>query len=197
MQSSLLVEDKSKDYGPKTNFLFPWSINRLLLLTIKSGSTDLAGKNYQNISIFTMLLNEKVMQIYSGIITLDYNPATDVLISEMPDTREFGLSEVSFCLELIVENVRNYDIKHLLLDSSKSVLGLEGEAYKSLSIKFSRDLMSTRLKKIARVGTTNSNREEKSAKLTTELRQELNFPIQFQNFTNQAEALQWLHSPTV
>jgi hypothetical protein len=144
-----------------------------------------------------MLLNEKVMQIYSGIITLDYNPATDVLISEMPDTREFGLSEVSFCLELIVENVRNYDIKHLLLDSSKSVLGLEGEAYKSLSIKFSRDLMSTRLKKIARVGTTNSNREEKSAKLTTELRQELNFPIQFQNFTNQAEALQWLHSPTV
>jgi hypothetical protein len=141
------------------------------------------------------MLLMKAMQIYSGIITLDYNPATDILMSQMPDTREFGLSEVSFCLELIVENVRNYDIKHLLLDSSKSVLGLEGEAYKSITVKFSKDLMSTRLKKIARVGTSDRYREERSAKLTTELRQELNFPIQFKNFTSQAEALEWLQSP--
>jgi hypothetical protein len=137
----------------------------------------------------------KAMQIYSGIITLDYNPATDILVSQMPDTREFGFSEVSFCLELIVENIRNYDIKHLLLDSSKSVVGLEAEAYKSLTTKFSRDLMSTRLKKIARVGTTNPQREEQTAKLSTELRQELNFPIQFKNFPTQAEALTWLQSP--
>lgn len=62
------------------------------------------------------------MLIYSGVITLDYDPPTDILETSMPDIKEFALSEVSFCLGLIVESIRNYDIKHLLLDSSKSVI---------------------------------------------------------------------------
>jgi hypothetical protein len=134
------------------------------------------------------------MQIYKGIITLDYNPVTDVLVSEMPNPKQFGLSEVSFCLGLIVENVRNYDIKNLLLDSSKSTVDLEDEAYKAISIQFAKDLFSTRLQRIARVSTTDASREEKAAKLTTELKQELKLPMQFKNFTSQAEAMQWLRA---
>jgi len=141
-----------------------------------------------------MPIDSEHMLIYSGIITLDYNPATDVLVTSMPDIRQFGLSEVSFCLGLIVENIRNYDIKNLLLDSSKSVIEAEDEAYKTLTTKFSMDLMATRLRKIARVATTDIKREEKSSKLSAELKQEMNLPIEFKNFSDRAHAMDWLLS---
>jgi hypothetical protein len=132
------------------------------------------------------------MLLYNGIITLDYNPTTDILLTSMPDVKQFTLPEVSFCLGLIVDNIRNFDIKNLLLDSSQSVVEIEEESYKAITSKFAVDLMSTRLQKIARVGTTDTSREEKSAKLSTELKQELNLPIAFKNFSNQTEAMAWL-----
>jgi len=132
------------------------------------------------------------MIIYSGIITLNYNPATDVLDTSMPDVKQFGLSEVSFCLQLIVESIRNYDIKKLLLDSSKSVVEVEDEPYKAVTTKFGTELMGTRLKKIARVATADARREEKSATVSAELRRELNFPVEFRNFTSKAGAMEWL-----
>jgi len=132
------------------------------------------------------------MLLYSGIITLDYNPATDVLVTSMPDVREFGMSEVSFCLNLIVENIRNYHIENLLLDSSKSVIEVEDDVYKTITLRFGMDLMNTNLKKVARVGTSDKKREEKSANLSSEIRQELKLPIAFKNFTTRAEALEWL-----
>lgn len=132
------------------------------------------------------------MLIYSGIITLDYNPATDVLATSMPDIREFSSSEVGYCLDLIIESIKGYDIKYLLLDSSKSVVEIEDEAYKATIMKFSMALMSTRLKKIARIGTEDTKREEKSAKVAQELKQELNMPIDFKNFSDKTEAMDWL-----
>jgi len=135
------------------------------------------------------------MIIHNGIIKLDYNPTTDVLVTSMPDVRQFGLSEVNFCLGLIVDSIKNYDIKYLLLDSSKSVVEADNESYKAITTKFALDLMHTRLKKIARIGTTDANREEKSAKVATEIRQGMNLPVEFQNFNSQAEAMGWLLTP--
>jgi len=134
------------------------------------------------------------MLIHSGIITLDYSPATDVLVTSMPDIKEFGASEVSFCFGLIVENVRNYHIKNLLLDSSKSIVEVEDEAYKAITMKFAMDLMGTRLKKLARVGTIDTEREEKSAKLSADIKQEVNLPVEFRNFATREEAMEWLLS---
>ncbi|QMU30411.1 hypothetical protein [Adhaeribacter radiodurans] len=132
------------------------------------------------------------MVLHDGIITLDYNPAQDVLITSMPDIKTFGLSEVSYCLGLIVEYIRNYDIKKLLLDSSNSVVEVEDEAYKTITTQFALNLMNTRLKKLARVGTTNTNREESSAKISQEIKQELNLPIEYKSFNGKAEAMEWL-----
>ena len=134
------------------------------------------------------------MLIHSGIITLDYSPATDVLVTSMPDVKEFSLSEVSFCLGLIVENVRNYHIKNLLLDSSNSVVEVEDEAYRAITMKFAMALMGTRLKKVARVGTADADREQKSARLSADIRQEVNLPVEFRNFATKEEAMEWLLS---
>jgi hypothetical protein len=135
------------------------------------------------------------MLIHSGIVKLDYNPSTDVLETCMPDIRQFGLSEVSFCLELIVDSIKNYDIKYLLLDSSKSVIEVDDEAYKAIITKLALDLMNSHLKKIARIGTKDTQREEKAAKVATELRLELNLPIDYKSFNSKAEALDWLLAP--
>lgn len=132
------------------------------------------------------------MIIHNGIITLDYDPAKDVLVTSLPDIREFASSEVSFCLGLIIESIRNFDIKYLLLDSSNSVVEVEDEAYKTITKSFALDLMSTRLKKLARVGTKDIKREEKSAKISEELRQEVNLPMEFGNFSTKEEAMEWL-----
>lgn len=110
----------------------------------------------------------------------------------MPDVTQLALPEVSACLDIVVSNIRNYDIKKLLLDSSKSVIEAEDEAYKAVTTKFGLDLMNTRLKKIARVATTDTKREAKSAQVSAELRRELNLPIEFRNFSNQADAMEWL-----
>ena len=137
-----------------------------------------------------MLLNDSV-------IKLDYNPATDVLVTCMPDLRPYALAEVSYCLDLIVESIRTYDIKNLLLDSSKSVLDLEDEAYKALTTPFAIALGSTHLKKIARVGTADIKREDKAIKLSVELQAELNYPIAYKSFPNQDAAMAWLLTSTL
>jgi hypothetical protein len=69
---------------------------------------------------------------------------------------------------------------------------VEDEAYKAVTMKFAMDLMGTRLKKLARVGTTDTKREEKSAEVSAELRQEVNLLIDFRNFTSKEEAMAWL-----
>ena len=134
------------------------------------------------------------MLIHSGIITLDYSPATDVLVTSMPDVKEFSLSEVSFCLGLIVESVRNYHIENLLLDSSNSVVEVEDEAYRAVTMQFALDLMGTRLKRLARVGTADAGREQKSARVSADIQQEVNLPVEFRNFAAKDEAMKWLLS---
>ena len=131
------------------------------------------------------------MLIYKGIITLDYTPATDVLVANMPDVKQSGLSETSYCLGLIMDTLRNYDIKHLVLDCSKTVVETGSEAYKSMVGNLYQSLMGTRLKKIAQVGTAEALRQ---GKYFVELKQELNLPIEFCSFFSQTEAVDWLLS---
>jgi hypothetical protein len=128
--------------------------------------------------------------LHDKIIRLDYNPATDILETSMPDVTRFMLSDVEMCLEVIVTNIRNYDTKKLLLDSSNSIVDIDedNEAYKAIAMKFGMDLMGTRLKKIARVESSDLTREAKSA----EVRQHVNLPMEFRNFSNKADAMNWL-----
>ncbi|RDV15832.1 hypothetical protein DXT99_07480 [Pontibacter diazotrophicus] len=134
------------------------------------------------------------MIIYSGIVTLDYNPETGILTTTMPNVHEFGTEDVSFCLGLIIESIINYDIKKLLLDSSESVMEVEDEAYKAITLKFGIDMRETCLKKIARISTTDTEREKQADKLSAELRLELNLPLEFKSFANRDEAMVWLLS---
>jgi len=133
------------------------------------------------------------MIIFSnGLVTLDYDPATDILAVDLPDIRNFGITEVERSLQIVVETITNYDIKKLFLDSSKAIIEVDDEAYRNIILNFSRDLMKTRLKYLARIGSSLASQEKRANKVAQEAIQVTALPILFRNFSNTTEALAWL-----
>ncbi|WP_181305659.1 hypothetical protein [Rufibacter sp. XAAS-G3-1] len=134
------------------------------------------------------------MIIYqSGLITLDYDPATDILYIKWPDVQDFLVLEIRQALRILVDHIKSYDIKKLLIDSSQASLEIPGAEYKDVLKEFGQNLMQTRLEKMARLLTPNPTREDK----VEEARQELRFPIPLRTFTDKQEAVAWLKSTVV
>lgn len=124
----------------------------------------------------------------SGLIKLDYDPATDILSVDMPSINYNLAAEFRRALDIIVENVRNYDVKKLLVDARKSVVEMETEDYAALVAGFTSDLKNTRLQKGARIVSDNRLRENIVQKVIEDAQ-----PVSlYQTFTAKADALAWL-----
>lgn len=124
----------------------------------------------------------------NSLIKLDYDPATDILSVDMPHITYDLDADFARALDIIVENVRNYDVKYLLIDASKSVIDLESGRYTELVTKFSYDLRATRLQKGARVVSANKMREE----IVQEVIDDVHQTLIYQSFTDTNVALDWL-----
>ncbi|GAA4295952.1 hypothetical protein [Nibribacter koreensis] len=128
----------------------------------------------------------------NGLITLEYDPATDILSVSLPDIRKFTVSEVERSLAMVVEAVLSYDIKKILLDSSKSIVEVDDAEYRVVIMKFSGDLMKTRLKYLARVGSPIAAQEKRASEVAQEVTRTQTLPVEFQNFMDRVEAHSWL-----
>lgn len=126
------------------------------------------------------------------IIQLDYNPATDILQVDYPDLQSAQLSEVRHSLTLMVEAIRNYDVKKLLLDASSTSINVSHEESRELTSKLAADLASTRIKKLARVQPINLRDEARAQENIKNLHKAGLLPYQLQTFATKAEALNWL-----
>lgn len=124
----------------------------------------------------------------NGLIKLDYNPTTDILFVDMPSVNYSIVPEFRHALETIVENVRTYDVKKLLVEARKSVVDLQMDEYLRLVMQFNRDLNATRLQKGARIVSANNDREN----LVKEAVLAIQPTYQFQTFTEHEPALLWL-----
>ena len=125
-------------------------------------------------------------------ITLDYHPAAHLLVASMPDIRQVAAAQASLCLELITKNVRSHEVHYLLLDASNAIQEVEEESYKALLKDFSLELMTTCLKKVARVGSQDNEKEKLTTQIACELKAELNLPLQYRQFDSVTEAIAWL-----
>ncbi|WP_237144006.1 hypothetical protein [Pontibacter pamirensis] len=125
------------------------------------------------------------MLLSTGTFALEYNPATDILAACMPDIRQPELTQVSYCLGIIIETVNNYHIRSLLLDCSRSVIEVEDGSYNTIAREFATALRATRLKRLAWVVAP-------KARLYSALRKEMNPPIELMGFYDKAEAKEWL-----
>jgi hypothetical protein len=59
-------------------------------------------------------------------------------------------------------------------------------------LSFGRDLMNTRFRKLARIGSSLSAQEQRATRVAEEARQTMSMPIELRNFSSKAEAMEWL-----
>lgn len=124
----------------------------------------------------------------NGLIKLDYDPSTDILFVDMPTVNSIVMPEVRRALAIIVEHVRNYDVKRLLIDARKTEVEVNEESYATMIGNFSGELLATRIQRVARIVTHSEVREN----VVREVYKKKQLPIDFQSFTEIAPAVEWL-----
>ncbi len=131
------------------------------------------------------------MVIYkNGFLTLNYEPASDILSFEMPNVDDVVMPEMKRSLAVIVEHVRNYDVKRILLDARQTNIWVDEDSYACIISEFYRNLMTTRVQKIARIVTPDSKRE----KIVLNLLNNMTPSVEVQRFIEVGAALEWLKS---
>lgn len=129
---------------------------------------------------------------HNSLIKLDYSPATDILQVNYPDLYSYHLAEVRHSLAIMVETIRNYDVKRLLLDASVTDINISDEENRELSLKLATDLAKTRLQKVARIQPKSPERETKAQANISNMQTIGLLPYQLRTFGNRADALAWL-----
>jgi len=124
----------------------------------------------------------------SPIIRLDYTPATDILIADLSNRHEFYSLEIRETLQIIVEHVRHYDVRCLLMDSRKRVLVIDDLEYADLMTNFRKALQATNLRKLARLNTGIAGRETLARSFDTQT----DSSYVMRTFTNFEQAIEWL-----
>ena len=134
------------------------------------------------------------MIVYQNwLITIDFNPAFDILSAELPNVSEYGLAELSRALDMVAEHVISYDASNLLLDSSRVMVSqIQDDAYKKLIWKFLVALTATRLKRFARLNDSLQSHEVRALSVTDETFMQLGSPIEFMSFSRKEDAAEWL-----
>ena len=128
----------------------------------------------------------------TSVITLDYNPATDILQVDYPDVVAFQLPEIERSLKLLVNAIRNYDVKKLLLDASKTTIEVSPEENTAVTLQLAADLVNTRLQKVARIQPADNQRETMAQNNINQVKLSGLLPYQLQTFTNKSDAMAWL-----
>lgn len=128
----------------------------------------------------------------NSILRLDYNPATDILEVEYPDLHNYLLSEIKHNIDIMMEIVRSYDVKRLLLDSTRSVSSVNADESREIATYLAAGITGTRVQKVARVQSPETAVETRAQKNIKHIRETQQLPFQLQNFTSKVDALEWL-----
>lgn len=128
------------------------------------------------------------MVIPHPVVRLDYNPVTDILLFQWPELTYYTESEADFVLKAVLDAIRSYDVRYLLVDTRKDSVKIDSSLYKEIKLKFFSGLNRTRLKKLARVVSAETGRED----LIKEVIQQTHCTIPLLNFYNMEAAINWL-----
>ncbi|GAB3538070.1 hypothetical protein GCM10027443_32250 [Pontibacter brevis] len=128
----------------------------------------------------------------NSLIKLDYEPATDILAVEYPDLHDFLLSEIKRSIDTLIDTIKHYDVKRLLLDSTRTVISVSDEESREIALYLTAGLMRTRVQKVARVQSASADVEATAEGNIRHIRQSFALPFEVQNFTAKADAVAWL-----
>ncbi|PSR54001.1 hypothetical protein AHMF7605_10955 [Adhaeribacter arboris] len=126
------------------------------------------------------------------LLELIYDVKTDILSVQWPDIKDVSVSELEFSFQKLLDTVSHYDIKRLLIDSSKSVVTLDDKIYKPMLFRLVLAFNHTRLRKMARIISENELRENLLKSYAAEIKHKETLAFQTKEFNNQETALAWL-----
>ena len=129
-----------------------------------------------------------------SLMVLQYEPSTDILAVKCSDLIDVHPSVIEHSFSQLTQNINNYHITKLLLDSRSSKSNVPDEEYKPLAMKLILGLAATRLKKIARVISNDQAREARAKNYSQEVQTQMSFNFKSQEFEDQESALAWLNS---
>ncbi|QCR23758.1 hypothetical protein [Pontibacter sp. SGAir0037] len=130
----------------------------------------------------------------NSMFKLDYDPASDILEIDYPDLQDYLLREVKHTMDIVLDIVRNYNIRHVLFNSTAAATSnITVEESRELIMYFATGLVKTRLVKLARIRSADFATEariEESIKQAAS--QFIYTPFELQDFTDKGQALDWL-----
>ncbi|PKV75088.1 hypothetical protein [Pontibacter ramchanderi] len=130
--------------------------------------------------------------LQNSILRLEYNPATDILQVRYPDLQRFHMSEIRHSLHVMVETIRNYDVRKLLLDARTTAVEIEEDENRQLTMELVAMLAKTRLVKIARIQPYDPEREARAQHNIEEARKAGLLSYEVATFSTPDDALAWL-----
>lgn len=128
------------------------------------------------------------------LLALNYDVRTDILNVRWPDIKDTPVADLEASFQKLLNAVNHYDVKKLLIDSSKSVVTMDDKIYKPLVFKLVFALNATRLEKMARVMSENDLRESRLKSYAAEMRYQETLRFAAREFATQPLALAWLSS---
>lgn len=129
---------------------------------------------------------------HNSLIRIEYSPATDILEVAYPDLHEYLLPEIKHSIDILVENIISYDVKHLLLDSSKTVVAVDAENSRMITTYLVKGLVKTRIQKLARLQSSSPMVESTAENNIRHVNQIMSLPFELKHFTSKELATQWL-----
>ena len=119
---------------------------------------------------------------------LNLEPANSLMEVNWPNFEAYSVDETKLALSRLVNTVKTYEVRKLLVDASNAKLNAETEDYEEIIRHYTSLLQETNLEKIARLVTDVPERENRSRKL----QKYIPASIQIQNFENSTDARAWL-----
>ena len=124
-----------------------------------------------------------------------YDVKHDMVCVKWPTIESLYLPEILNSIKVLVENIKNYNIRHLLIDATETKTHSSNEDANKVVYALMSGLEKTRLEKLARVESAVSERESVLKQMLPEVAVQVNFEIKF--FKDIASALNWLQMATV
>lgn len=148
---------------------------------------------------YVILLFAHSLNYYSGMILhkdglsmMEYDVTADLLVVRWMDSKRSTEPELNYTIGILLEKIRSYDVKKLLIDAREEVEGITDEEYMQMNTNFAKLLAGTRLLKVARLGATNAIREKFVQALAEDLLALPDTKLQYHNFEDEQTAVQWL-----
>lgn len=123
-----------------------------------------------------------------------YDVKHDLVCVKWPTIESLYLPEILNSIKVLVENIKNYNIRHLLIDASETRAHSSNEDANKVVSALLSGLEKTHLEKLARVESAVPERESVLKQMIPEVTMKVNFEIKF--FKDLASALNWLQMAT-